>query len=877
MPAPLLRTAPWRRAPLALVRQPSLLLTVGAVALVLGLAAAVGPLFLASTSSAIVQEDLTEGCPTVAGLRVAGFGRFADREPEALTVAARDAALRGALADIDHLQPTTFTAVGPPITVETPSGPDDIRVRLVHRDDVEEQIEVVEDAGGEGVWIPERAAGELGIGAGATMTLLPRPASTDEVRVRGVYRDIASPLPATWCAQERTVYPAGTGEAPDRLLFVDRATYERLETAVDGTLSRLIWETSIDRRGLTLPDVVRVADDLHVIAEALRSGSELESRIVPFSTQLYLPDYVRVWQDTRAAVREGVLPIVLTAVAISLLFLVSVARSWTEQRRATIDLLVQRGVSPAWISAKAMFELALPVVGFALGGWALGIVAMRAVGPSPLLDARSVREALTLSAALAVAGLGLATLAVLVAVRRIEQDRGRIRAGAVAVVAELGLLLAAGLVYARVVDHDQQLLQQRTGTPRIDVLHLLFPILLIVGAGAVAVRLLVLLLPVLRRVGGRWPVAAMLGVRRLAGSRHAVHVLGLAAVVATGLVAASSIVVASADATLHAKSAVFVGGDVAARIPDAVELPEALRGRATLVTRYVNVAGPGGEPADLIGIDPATFADGAFWDDTLADVPLDDLLAELGPATGRGVPVIAVGRAGLGGDLAVGVGARATHLPVVTAARARAFPGERSKPLYVGSTAALATFDESDFAEVWSSAGTATELVEVLRDAGVTVWGDVTADGVLTVGSFRTTAWTFGFLRALGSLIAVLTVAAVVAHVIARERRGRLGYAIARRCGLAARSYLLSLAVELVVLLTSAFVVGGALGWLAAATTHHRLDGLRRLPPAPLFRIPGPSLALAALASVAVVLLGARLAQRASERADLVGVLRAEA
>ena len=875
MPLRLLRTAPWRRAPLALLRQPSLLLTVGAVALVLGLAAAVGPLFLASTSSAIVQEDLTEGCPTVAGLRVAGFGRFADPEP--LTVASRDDALRGALADIDHLRPTTFTAVGPPIPVETADGPDDIRVRLVHRSDVEDQIEVVEDAGGEGVWIPERAAGELGISAGASMTLLPSPASTDVVRVRGVYRDIASPLPPTWCAQERTVYPAGTGEAPDRLLFVDRATYDRLEVAVDGNASRLIWETSIDQRGLTLPEAEGVATELGAIAESLRSGSELEAQIIPFSAQLYLPDYVRVWQDTRDAVREGVLPIVLTAVAISLLFLISVARSWTEQRRAAIDLLVQRGVSPAWISTKALLELALPIIGFAVAGWGVGIVAMRAVGPSPLLDDAAVREALVLTAGLAVAGLGLAALAVLVAVRRIEQDRGGVRPGAVAVLAELGLLLAAGLVYARVVDHDEALLAQRGSTPRIDVLHLLFPILLIVGAGAVAVRLLVLLLPVLRRVGSRWPVAATLGVRRLAGSRHAVHVLGLAAVVATGLVVASSIVVSSADATLHAKSAVFVGGDVAARIPDPVELPAPLRGNATLVTRYVNVSGPDGEPADLIGIDPATFADGAFWDDTMADVPLDDLLAELGPATGRGVPVIAVGRAGLGGDLRLGAGARAVELPVVTAARALAFPGERSKPLYVGSTAALAAFDESDFAEVWSGAGTAVELVQALRDAGVTVWGDVSADGVLTVGSFRTTAWTFGFLRALGSLIAVLTVAAVIAHVVARERRGRLGYAIARRCGLAARSYALSLGIELAVLLTSAFVVGGALGWLAAATTHHRLDGLRRLPPAPLFRIPGASLTLAAIASLAVVFVGARLAQRSSERADIVGVLRAEA
>lgn len=875
MSARLLRTAPWRRAPFALLRQPSLLLTVGAVALVLGLAAAVGPLFLASTSSAIVQEDLTEGCPTVAGLRVAGFGTFTDHEP--MTIASRDAALRGALSEIDHLLPTTFTAVGPPIPVETVDRPDDIRVRLVFRDDAEEQIEVVEDDGSDGVWIPERAAGELGIGAGGSMNLLTTPSTSEVVRVRGVYRDIAAPLPPTWCAQQRTVYPAGTGEAPDRLLFVDRETYGRLEAAVGGSASRLIWETSIDRRGLTLPAAEHTAEELGAIAASLRDGSDFEAEILPFATQLYLPDYVRVWRDTRDAVREGVLPVVLTAVAIALLFVVSVARSWVEQRRATVDLFVQRGISPAWIGIMAALELALPVLGFALAGWALGIAAMRAAGPSPLLDAPSIRQALVLTAMLAVIGLVLATAAVLASVRRIEQDRARRRAGVVPILGELGLLLGAGLVYAQVVDHDQQLLRQRGGTPRIDVLHLLFPILLIVGAGAVAVRILVLLLPNLRRAGGRWPVAMMLGVRRLAGSRHAVHVLGLAAVVATGLVAASSIVVSSADATLHAKSAVFVGSDIAARIPDPVPLPGALRGRATLVTRHVNVHGPDGEAADLVGVDPATFAEGAFWDETMADEPLEALLAALGPATADGVPAIAVGRAGMGGTITLGSGARAVELRVTTVARARAFPGERNKPLYVASTDAIASIEESDFAEVWSTSGSVQELVEVLRDDGVTVWGDVTAEDLLTVGSFRTTAWTFGFLRALGSLIAVLTVAAVIAHVFARERRSRLGYAIARRCGLGARAYALSLAVELMVLLTSAFVVGGALGWVAAASTHHRLDGLRRLPPAALFRIPAGSLALAAVASLVVVLVGARLAQRSSERADIVGVLRAEA
>jgi hypothetical protein len=869
----LLRTAPWRRAPLALLRQPTLLLTVAAVALVLGLAASVGPLFLASTSSAVVQEDLTEGCPTASGLRVTSRGTLHPSDQFG-PIGERDAALRAAVAGIAHLQSTQLTAVGPQLAVDT-DGPD-INVRLTYRSSLLDHIDPVDDAGGDGVWIPERAAGELGIGAGDPLVVR-SPSAAETLRVRGVYRDIVLPLPPEWCAQQRTVYPAGTGEAPDRLLVADRATYARLESALTTNASRLIWETSVDRAGLTLPEADRTSAALADVATELRDhSSETSALVAPFATQLYLPDYVRVWHETRDEVREGVVPVVFTALAIALLFVVSLARSWVEQRRTTVELLLQRGVAPAWLGTMALLELALPMLVFGTLGGVVGALAVRALGPSPLLDAHSVASGIGLAYALAAIGLVLATATVVGAARRIEQDRARLRVTAVAATAEVGVLVAAGLVYARMIDHDRALAARQGGAPRVDVLHLLFPILLVIGAGAVVVRLLVLLLPILRRAGARWPVAVVLGLRRLAGSRHAVHVLGLAATVATGLVAASSIVVASADATLHAKSAVFVGGEVAARIPDPVPLPQSLRGVATVASRYVNVRDEHGRPVDLIGIDPDTLADGAFWDRTLAGASLPALLDALDTDASDAVPVITVGAAVSGGPLTLGTGANATTVRVRSVAHARSFPGERNKALYVADARVLGARDEADFAEVWSSLPSVRDLVDQLRASHVTVWGDVTADDVLTVGTFRTTAWTFDFLRALGSLIAVLTVAAVIAHVVARERRGLLGYAIARRCGLRARAYALSLAIELAVLLSGAFVVGGALGGIAAATTHHRLDGLRRLPPAPLFRVPGAGLGAAAAASLVTVVLGAWWAQRSSERADVVEVLRAE-
>jgi putative ABC transport system permease protein len=865
----LLRSAPWRRAPFALLHQPALLFSVATVAFVLGLAAAAGPLFLASTASAVVQEDLSEGCPTTAGLRVSAFGRGSGA-----LVDQRQGALESAVADIPHLRPTELTMVGPLVPAVT-GGPEtpDINVRLVHRSDLATAIEPIEEVDGAGVWIPERAATELGAGAGDTIVL----GADEELRVKGVYHDVVAPLPPAWCAQQRTVYPLGQDDEPDRLVFADRETFGRLEDAFTTNMSRIAWETPIDRSGLTLPEAAAASGALAAIADELRvDSSELSMAVGPFGTQLYLPDYVEVWERTRAAVSEGVLPVTITAIAIALLFVVAVARSWVEYRRTTVELLVQRGVSPAAVASLGTLEMALPTIGAALGGFAAGVVAVRTLGPSSLLDTSALRTGLTLAAVATAGALAVAFGSVALTVRRVEQPAARLRVGIVGVLAEIGILVAAGAVYARVVDEDAALLRDR-GVPEVDVLHLLFPILLVIGAASIAVRLLTLVLPQFRRAGAAWPIAVVLGLRRLAGSRDAVHVLTLAAAVATGLVVSSSIVVTSADATLHAKSAVFVGSEVAARIPEPIELPPALRGTSTVASRYVNVLGPDGEPADLLGVDPETLAEGAFWDSTFADQSLAALLAALETSSVDGIPVIAVGGAGAGGDLQLGTGANASMVTVETVATARSFPGERGKPLYVADASSLGFVEEADFAEVWTTEGSSFELIGALRDAGVTVWGDVTADEVRAMGTFRTTAWTFGFLRALGSLIAVLTIGAVIAHVSARERRGRLGYAIARRCGLRIRSYAASLAIEMVVLIAGAFVVGSAVGVAAAATTHHRLDGLPRFPPAPLFRVPGTALLVAGAVTFVIVVLGAWMAQRSSERAAVVEVLRAEA
>src|SRR5579872_1892988 len=65
-----LGTAPWRRAPLLLLRHPPVLAAVAGAAMVLGSAAAVGPVFLSSAGSAAVSKQVASRCAFDAGVTV---------------------------------------------------------------------------------------------------------------------------------------------------------------------------------------------------------------------------------------------------------------------------------------------------------------------------------------------------------------------------------------------------------------------------------------------------------------------------------------------------------------------------------------------------------------------------------------------------------------------------------------------------------------------------------------------------------------------------------------------------------------------------------------------------------------------------------------
>jgi putative ABC transport system permease protein len=160
-PGDMLLLAPWRRAPLLLLRRPGVALALAAAAFVATLPAAAAPLFLSSSHSAALHDQIEQECPWVAGLHTRGAVNIdrAGPEPTGTHVAQR-AAERAA-----RVVTRPPTGLSEPMVTHwyystdsgapgRPGGP----VIVLNRADVAAHVQVREGGEGPGVRLPPRRA-----------------------------------------------------------------------------------------------------------------------------------------------------------------------------------------------------------------------------------------------------------------------------------------------------------------------------------------------------------------------------------------------------------------------------------------------------------------------------------------------------------------------------------------------------------------------------------------------------------------------------------------------------------------------------------------------------------------------------------------------
>jgi putative ABC transport system permease protein len=899
-----LGTAPWRRAPLLLRRSPAVLLAVLAAGLILGAAAAATPLFLSSAANAALARQMEERCPATFGFQVRAFGPLggpvSPEEAERAAglggatawpagrelLAVRERTVRQAGSLMPDLGPPVLTMSGPLLQL-TGASPDRRSAgRLLYRDGFQGQIRKLATAPGvTGVWLPTEAASQLGARPGDRVTLSLTGRSA-RARVAGVYQELHRQPPTPyWCAQGEEIYPPGYAEdPPPPLVLADRATLTTLSRRLQEPLLEFGWDLELTP-SLTLAEARENAAAYPAARQAVAadgggmvSPEQAGTRNAPgvAVTASQLPFLVERSEAIVAAVGGAIGPVAIAGTGVALLLVAAAGSYWVDRRRVEVALLAARGVGPLAIAAKAILEMVPWTALGGLLGWLAAIGLVRLLGPSDRLDPSATPAALARTGIALAAGLALLGLVAGLRSRGMTERGIGVRPGVLARVPwELAVLALAGLAYQRLASERPPV---ATGTepPRIDLLLLAFPMLFLVGAVGLAVRLLGLVVRRLRTAGAAWPHAAYLAARRVAHNARLALLLVAASALSIGVMVYAATLTLSVRTTLDAKARTFLGSDVSVEgfTRDAT-LPADLD--ATVVDRYEEVL-VGGSPVMMLSIDPATFARGAFWDRSFADEPLDRVVGDLAPGTsGEPVPVVVVGRTlpdRFAFDLFLGTQARSVRFQARVSERVRAFPGMRANPLVVIDRRALGDLEPAKETLLWAR-GQRERVLAALDRADIRVVGvDTAAGDVLDVSSFLATSWTFGFLQSLGILTGLICAGGLLLSLETRQRSRRAAYALSRRMGLSRAAHLGSLLAEVGGTLLGGFAIGAGLSAVAARLVYLRLDALPTVPPAPLLRTPAPALAGTAAAVLAVTWLAAWLAQRSADRTNLAEVLR---
>jgi putative ABC transport system permease protein len=798
----------------------------------------------------------------------------------------------------DRLGPSNWWARVEDVPLRTDADPtSDLEVSLLVRDGALDHVEVLDARPGPGVWLSDRAASRTHLGPGDVATL-----GLTRVPIAGVYRDLSGPtVDHFWCSNADLLLLEGADLIPPPpLVLVDRATLAEVMRDLELPAAEGAWQAGL-RDGLTLTEADDLrgsltcrdgTDDLQWCAGGVRPpvpGSPtgpFRDRPVPardeaeFATrflQSSLPFAIERTRAIQTSVGGGIWAIAALATLAGLGLVAAAAGLWLDRRRREVVLLGVRGVSPAGIGTKAVLELAGPLVVGAIGGVAAAYAIVAWRGPSPDLEPTAIRAGVVAgAAALVVAGT---TTWVAVAARAGGQrSRHRRRAWIVLLPWELLLAWVTVVSYRRLGDWGVPI-GRGTDVSRVDLWGLLFPVLFLITAVAVFTRILAVAIRPVRAATRSAPAAWYLGVRRVA--RYRVAAIGLVAgsALAAGVLGYAATMNRSLDATLHAKGRTFVGSDVALRLSTDEQVPAALAGQATEV-RYFRHGWVQRERrigVTVLAIDPDTFEQAAFWDETFSDLPLRSIVERLrAEPVGDAVAAVVVG-ADLGArfDLAV-VGSRTRHLAVERIPGVSRFPGMRPQgpTVYVAASALDRLGADGFVTEAWLRGD--RDATHAALDAAGTGFREVrTVAGIADRTAFRTVSWTFGFLQTIGLSAGLLVIGGLSVYLDARSRHRLLGYALMRRMGLRRAQHRQALAVELAASVLVGALVGLGIATAAAALACARIDPVPHYPPDPLLRFAVPILGSLAATTLLLTIVAVVLAHRRMDRDDPVEVLRA--
>lgn len=811
---------PWRAAPGAALSSPLTLLVSIATTLLLGFVVAAAVLHSSAAGGAALAYQQSRMCPQSVHPSLDGDG---------LTLStAVSLSSRGPLGAV-------YTRIArPDFNGLATYG------RFGYRPDALSHLTVVQ-GGGTGLWVPQTIAGAAHVRVGDRLT-------GSSLVVSAIYADLAHPVPEWWCSEAKTVVPnpLGGDGASTSVIWVPRSSDLALLPADFSS------GASVSLRFPTAP-VSTLAE-----AEALRDkgNAQLSALALPLTRTDVLSSAITAARTSERNVASALLPLVVISVLVGLAGVGTVTVQWAQRRHSELRLLWVRGASPLALGFRGVLELGLPLV---VGGL-LGLVAARSLLPlyAPGVVLAPGALWLALGCVLAVVLASLAVTVLVACWRTHRTFQRRARSWRLAVVPwELAVASLAVLAWVRLSRNGLGTTPKTGELPRIDVAALTFPLLVVLAAALLATRLLRWSLGWSRRVQWWRVPAAQLALRRLAAAAGPVTGVVLVGVLAVGTVAVGSAVARAQQSALDSKSGVFVGANSTVQVSQdialgRVTLPSSLRGTTTLV----------GVSTGALIVDPATFTDAAVLNDAAS---VRSLLSGL-RRTGEIAPALRIGRAA---DQEIQISGLPLLKPV---AWLPVFPklGTRG---YVVARDSVPAVEQVGSWHLWSSLPLSA-LTTALKDAGINYTNVADRARVLDGLPFLTVQWTFGFVAAIGVVLAVVAAVALLLAIEVRRRQNAVSGALSTRMGMRPSVLWSSHLLEVGALASLAVAVGALASFVSTGVAVPRLDPAPWLNPAPMLPDLTSLLGSMVLCGLVVVVVAAWLALRGARTARMGELLR---
>ncbi|WP_250001524.1 FtsX-like permease family protein [Actinoplanes sp. M2I2] len=574
--------------------------------------------------------------------------------------------------------------------------------------------EVVGTPSGDGLWLPQPMAAELGVRAGDRIGLSLRQGARGKPRnatttVAGIYAvDVGGRLPADlpgsrkWALRRGDTPPDTEYETlPAYLLIGDLPTVERLAQSVDDPL---FWSVEAALTpGVTLAEARRTAGEIDLLRrEYAAEQPVLDDEPTALQFASGISRIVATAQATTEAVRQRTRPVEWSAIAIGLASVLAVALLSARRRERELRHAAAVGLPPIRVGGLWLLEHLLPAALGAGLGWLVAWQLVDRLGPPGAIE-NSLSTAARAGGLAVLAGLlAVAVVGALAASRRVRPAppataRRALPWGSMVVIA--ALVAAGGLIGA--------------GGPAGGV-DLLVPLLVLAAVGVVAGWLPGRLAGSRARLPGSPGRAVWWLARRRLGSGGAERRLTVVVVTAgLGMLLFAQSAVRTTEISAGDRVAVAAGAEgvgvlegswqldkAAPLVPEQVEFrapPEGpvpgvrvppLPGGTTVVWRTDVRTLLDDDQKDLLIIDPARFADIALWgrgaDLAAAREAVAGLAAEPMDAGGRPrVITVADPVSDAEDTIRMRLGYRDEYFAI--AGRVRAFPGQRGRPMYVAA------------------------------------------------------------------------------------------------------------------------------------------------------------------------------------------------